>query len=486
LLCPLTSDLLMTLRLLRRSAREREAFVEVSDVGVDVGRVSRNEAIVGCVRSLSSQQGSSGVLFGGGGVALSGGNPVTFGSVLAVREFRALWLAELFSVCGDQLARVALAVLVFDRTGSAALTGLTYALTFVPTFLGGVLLSGWGDRQSRRDVMVITDVARMLAVAAMVIPGMPLWALCVFVAAMAALGGPFKAAQQALLPDVLQGEQYMVGMALRNVTSQSAQLAGFGAGGLAVAAVGPSTGLLLDAGTFAISALLLRIGVQRRPPTPSSAATGTRAWLASIGTGFRLVWRDPALRALVALNWLAAFYVVPEALAAPYAAGIGAGTAAVGWLMAADPVGSVIGGVLFGKWVPEQVQVKVIGLLGILAGVPLIVCALKPGLVVTMVLLALSGMLATGYNIQGTTSFMRRLPPGQRAQGAGMNSTGLITVQGLGVAAAGVLAQAIGPAHAIAVSGLVGALLAIPIALGWSRARGGHPDPHTSRSERWA
>lgn len=62
---------------------------------------------------------------------------VTFGSALCVPEFRAMWVAaELFSVAGDQLARVALAILVFQRTDSATLTGLTYALTFVPSFFG--------------------------------------------------------------------------------------------------------------------------------------------------------------------------------------------------------------------------------------------------------------------------------------------------------------------------------------------------------------
>jgi hypothetical protein len=45
---------------------------------------------------------------------------VGFGAVLAVAEFRAMWAAELLSVCGDQLARVALAVLVYQRTSSAA------------------------------------------------------------------------------------------------------------------------------------------------------------------------------------------------------------------------------------------------------------------------------------------------------------------------------------------------------------------------------
>src|SRR5919198_2565848 len=80
-----------------------------------------------------------------------------FGEVLGVAEFRALWAAELFSILGDQLARVALALLVFQRTSSAALSALTYALTFAPAVLGGALLSGLADRYPRRRVLAVTD-----------------------------------------------------------------------------------------------------------------------------------------------------------------------------------------------------------------------------------------------------------------------------------------------------------------------------------------
>jgi predicted MFS family arabinose efflux permease len=399
---------------------------------------------------------------------------VGFGAVLAVAEFRAMWTAELLSICGDQLARVALAVLVFQRTDSAALTGLTYALTYVPSLLGGVLLAGAGDRWPRRDVMIVSDLARAALVAVIAIPGVPLWVLCVLVAVMTALGGPFKAAQQALLPSVLEGERYLVGMALRNVTIQGAQLAGFAGGGLLITALAPTAALALDAVTFLLSAVLLVSGVRRRPVaavTAVTTTTGGRAWLASTTAGARLIWRDPALRTLVALNWLAGFYIVPEALAAPYAAGIGAGATLVGLIMAADPAGSVLGGFLFGKWIPEATQVRVLGWLGIAAGLPLIVFVVRPGLVPAVLLLAASGLLATGYNIQGTVSFMRRVPDEHRAQCAGVNSAGLITVQGIGAAAAGVLADVLSPAHTIAVAGAAGAAVAVPIARAWRRVR---------------
>lgn len=70
----------------------------------------------------------------------------TWSAVLADREFATLWVAYALSLAGDQLARVALAVLVFDATGSPAVTALAYAVTFLPWLVGGPLLAGLGDR----------------------------------------------------------------------------------------------------------------------------------------------------------------------------------------------------------------------------------------------------------------------------------------------------------------------------------------------------
>ena len=66
----------------------------------------------------------------------------TFGEVFAVREFRALWIAQVLSVAGDQLARVAITLLVFGQTHSALLAAVAFAASIVPTFVGGMTLAG--------------------------------------------------------------------------------------------------------------------------------------------------------------------------------------------------------------------------------------------------------------------------------------------------------------------------------------------------------
>src|SRR5579859_6937147 len=98
----------------------------------------------------------------------------TFGAVFAIAEFRALWLAQVLSVAGDQLARVALTLLVFDRTRSSLLAAITFAASVVPTFLGGLTLSGLADRWPRREVMIVCDLASAALVAAMAVPGVPI------------------------------------------------------------------------------------------------------------------------------------------------------------------------------------------------------------------------------------------------------------------------------------------------------------------------
>ncbi len=386
-------------------------------------------------------------------------------AVFGVREFRFLWSAELLSIFGDQLARVALAVLVYGRTQSALWSAAVYALTFLPALLGGVLLSWLADRFRRRAVMVGADVARAVLVAAMAMPGLPLWALCALLVVVVLLGSPFAAAQGALLPDVLPGELYDRGLAVRQMTSQAAQLVGFAGGGVLVAAISPGLALVADAVTFLLSAALIRIGVANRPTPTATRDTGgsVRGVITSIAA-------DPRRRVLVLLAWLVGWYVVPEALAAPYADQLGAGPAVVGVLMAADPLGSVLGAWLFVRYVPAHHRARLVGVLAVCAGIPLVLCAFRPGLVLTFALWSLSGAASTAYLLQTQSGFVRATPDADRGRAIGVAASGIVAAQGIAVFIGGVMADLWDPAIATAVAGATGALCSFACAVAWRRA----------------
>ena len=189
----------------------------------------------------------------------------TFRDVFAVAEFRALWLAQLLSVAGDQLARVALTILVYDRTRSALLAAITFVVSIVPTFVGGITLAWLADRYPRRRVMIACDLARAVLVLVMALPRVPIAAMVALLFVVTLAGAPFTSARAALYPDVLTGDRYLMGTAVTLTTFQFAQVLGFATGGAIVGLFGIRTSLAVDAATFVASALIVRAWVRVRP-----------------------------------------------------------------------------------------------------------------------------------------------------------------------------------------------------------------------------
>jgi hypothetical protein len=133
--------------------------------------------------------------------------PARFHEVLAVGEFRVLWIAHAQFRFGDQLARVAIAVLVYSRTPSALLTALTYALTFLPPLVSAPLLSGLADGHARRSVLVATDLYRMTLVGLMAIPAVLLAVIAPLLVALVSVQPLYSAARNAMLPRVHDAAQ---------------------------------------------------------------------------------------------------------------------------------------------------------------------------------------------------------------------------------------------------------------------------------------
>ncbi|MDT4945392.1 MAG: hypothetical protein QOH14_2125 [Pseudonocardiales bacterium] len=382
-----------------------------------------------------------------------------FVDVLRNRTFFSLYVAETQSTVGDQLARVALSVLVYERTGSPATTAVAYALSFLPAIAGGALLSGLADRHSPRVVIVCCDLIRGCLIAAMAIPGMPIGGQLAALAAAVFLAPLFTSAEVSMIATALDADSYRVATGLRMITGQIAQAAGFAVGGAVVALVHPRAALALDAATFVASAVI--VGVLVRPER--SALNPVRSRVrhgAHVSATVRTIRRDARLQQLIALCLLAGLFVVPEGLAVPYAKEIGGTTLGVGVLMAAIPFGSVVGAYAVLRLISPGRRGSVVGLMAVLTGLPLVVCSLHPPMVWSVVLWVLSGVFAA-YQVDVLTSIVQRLPPERRASGVGLIGSGLLCAQGLGVTAFGVLAIRVTPGAAIGAAGALGSVLAL-------------------------
>ena len=391
----------------------------------------------------------------------------TFGEVFAIGEFRALWLAQVLSVGGDQLARVALTVLVYDRTHSSLLAAVTFAASVVPTFLGALAFSGLADRLPRREVMIACDLIRVVLVIVMALAGVPIAVLVVLLFLVTMISAPFFSARAALYPDILTGDRYVLGTAVTITTAQFAQVLGFALGGAVVGIFGVRTSLLVDAATFALSALITRIWVRSRPA--AKAAPGRRFRVREDAlAGIRLVFATPALRTPMLLGWLAAFYNVPEGVSAPLAAVAGGGAVAVGLILAAAALGASVGAIAFSRLVAPAERIRWMNPLAVAACGVLVLFVFHPPLPLMLALLCLSGLFDC-YQLAANASFVSATPADQRSQAFGIAQGGMNLGQGVAMVAAGAAAEHYSPSLVIAVSGAIGAVVAIVIAVGRTR-----------------
>jgi MFS family permease len=393
-----------------------------------------------------------------------------YSDVFVVREFRAVFVAQLLSVIGDQFARVALSVLVFNRTGSPGLTALAYALTYLPDLFAGPLLAGIADRYPRRTVMVATDLARAILVALMALPGVPFPLVCALLVGVHALGAPFSAARAATLASILTGDRYLLGTGAADMVDQLAQVLGFVVGGLVIVGMGADRGLQIDAATFLVSAVIVRLGVHDRPvPAFPTVRDPVQPWWPSLLTGAVTVWTTPKLRALVLLACVAGFYVTIEALAVPYAMDVMGSEGGVGLLLAAGPAGAILGMWAISRLLPGR-RLQLLGPLAVVACLPLVLSAFRPSVPVMVALLVVSG-IGSAYHMVARSAFVQSVPDHGRGQAFGLAVTALRTAQGTGLLLAGVCAETFGAPTVLSGAGIAGTLVAAAASLTWYQAR---------------
>lgn len=395
---------------------------------------------------------------------------VTYGSVLRNREFRALMLSDGLSSLGDQVARIAVALMVLDRSGSALAASATYALSYLTWMFGGLLLSALPDRFSRRTVMIVCDLLRAALVALLALPGLPLEAIFVVLAAVGLMAPPNDAARSALIADLLDGERYVVANALNNLVGQIGQVIGFLLGGALVVAVGVNGALLADAATFVVSALLLRLFVRERPFQRALSASAVSEVLA----GVRLVMADPRLRALLGWGLLTACSVIAtEGLAVSVVAEQGGGPFMAGVLTAAAPIGFLVGSGLL-LHVPPDRRERLFPALVLASCLPLLLTPMLDNLWALGALWGLAGC-GTALQLVANSAFVQAVPIHLRGRAFGFAGSTLFAGQGLVLLAAGGLAELTGPRVAVAAMAAACALLvALPFFLSRPTAQGRH------------
>ena len=396
---------------------------------------------------------------------------------LRLRYFRRLWLADMVSLFGDWAGRLALAVLVLERTGSPAWAAAVTAVSLAG-FVGiGQVLATLADRHGRVAVMIVADLARAALFAAMLLPiGVGGLLVLAFLAGLAT--PPFEAARSAALPDLVPEDRYGEALALAGVSVQSSLVIGYAIGGLLLTVVDPETALAINAMSFIVSACLL---LELRH-TPAAEPAGVPATVGqSLGHGLSSLWFDRLVRrALVIVSVTGALGTVGEALVVPYASEIGLPDGALGLLAAAIPVGTLLATAAIASGSRDHRRLlrnaAWCGALTSACAAPLFWLEVSGAYAFVAFAIA-GGMFAV--SIPTNTVIGMRLSRDSRASAMGIAVGLLMGSQALGAALGGLIASQVGSAQAI-----TGALVAAAVFNLWSAVSTPHEAKHLRRSWR--
>lgn len=371
---------------------------------------------------------------------------------LRIRLFRRMFAASLLSEVGDWAARFALAVLVYDRTGSTAITGVVTAVSLGAWLGPGQLLASLADRYSRRTVLVVADLLRAVAFA-LVAAGVPLPLLLAVVFLAGLVTPPAHAAAAAVRPALVPRDLLPAASVVGGLSGDLALVLGTLTGGALVAAIGAPGALWFNAATFALSAWLVREMPDRSGEL--GAQTGCLRLAARV-----LLHTPPVRRAglLVCAGMGSASAGI--AMLAPYVLGRPGGTAGqVAWLTAfASVVALVVTAVAVPHRPETAVQLRAVAVAGLVGGLGLLVFALEPSLPLLLVPLTGLGVLQVVL-VPASALVGPLLPDDVRATCFSMLMGTLTAAQVAGAGAAGLLAEHAGPGPAIAVA-------ALPVVLG--------------------
>jgi hypothetical protein len=388
--------------------------------------------------------------------------PVTYRAIFAVAEFRVLFAGSLAYILGFEFEILGLSVLVYAQTRSAFLAAFAFSMGFAPQVVGGALFTSLADRMPPRTVITAGLLLRALpGLLIGALPGLPVAVMLTMVAAAASITPVFSAAVSGLLPDVLDGDRYVLGRSVLSLLSSGTQILGLGLAGL-ILAVLPARGLLLAAGVALVLSALIRRGIRARPARaagPGSVRDTIRATMA----GNARLFRDHRVRGLLLAQWLPiAFVSGAESLVVPYIGSTGKAASAAGPLLAATPAGMLAGTWLVGRFCRPAVRQRLSLPLALLTGLPWLLFLIHLPLGVLALALFASGF-GVAYDLAIQLRFLDSVPGELRGQAFGLYSTGAMSGQGFTPWLTGAAAGMLGPAGAMAVAG--GAGVAASLAL---------------------
>ena len=374
----------------------------------------------------------------------------TYRQLFAVPEFKPFFAGFSLQVAGGTIGGLAVATLVFSRTGSPLLSALSLFGASFAHVVGGLTLLSVADRVPPRVTLAGLAVVLAATTLLLAVPGMPVVAMLAIILATGLVGSAGGGVRWGLLSELLPDDGYVLGRSTMNMSVGAMQIAGFAAGGALVAVISPRTALVVAAGLELLAAFLLWFGLSSRPPRAEGRPSVRETWRVD-----KVLWSDPGRRHLYLALWVPNGLVVGcEALFVPYAG------EAAGVLFIAGALGMLAGDVLAGRVLPPASRTRFVTPLRLLLAAPYLLFAVTVPLPLAAVVVAIASA-GFGAGILLQERLVAATPESIRGQALGLHGSGMMAMQAVGATIAGAVAEVLPAGGAMATMAAVSLLVTV-------------------------
>ncbi len=278
-----------------------------------------------------------------------------------------LWMAQAVSLLGDWFSTIALLGLVarYSNSSGVAVSALLVA-RFLPPLLVGPFAGVLVDRLNRKTLMIVSDIVRVVIVLMFLLvnDASHLWLIYLLTVLQFSLSALFEPARSAILPSLVQPDDLVKANFLGSATWSVMLAAGAVIGGAVATFFGIGTALVIDALTFALSAVFIasinipaKVAVASDTDKPAESGAATEL---GFRDGLRFIARRPATAATLLIKLGGSIGSV-DTFMAIYATKrfvIGEnGTGSLGIFYAAFGIGAVISPLILNRFNHDSVRV---------------------------------------------------------------------------------------------------------------------------------
>jgi MFS family permease len=383
--------------------------------------------------------------------------------VLRQRNFFLLWFGQLISIIGDWVLVIALPFYTYNLTGSALASGGMFIVSTLPRLLLGSVAGVFVDRWDRKRTMIVADLLRVFLTLMLFLVRSRDWLWLIYTSAFleSVVSQFFNPAKSAVIPLLVNEKDLLTANSLNGLSDALTRLLGSALGGMLLTWLGFSFVVFFDSATFLFSALMIMFVIIPRQPVepaaPGHVAASTkmadywRDWIA----GLKLVKRERLLLALFIVMGVALLGdSMVTVLIVPLVKNLmGGGAQLLGWLMMAEGIGGLLGGLLvgqFGKRIPPRL-LSTVALVS--AGLVIFALFTYPHSMLVYPLLGFVGLTATAWFTSAETLLQMGVSDAFRGRIFGTLGTTLALAGLIGMTFAGTLADKVGLVPVLSVSG---------------------------------